>query len=72
MAGLEDRHDVLRAERLGDGNKMDGGRVALGGLGGRGDALLDVGEAGGCGRHDLQCFIAARGVCAIVGRSHPR
>ncbi len=47
MAGVEDGLDVLGAERLGDGDELDGGRIALGGLRCGGDAGADVGEAGG-------------------------
>ena len=38
MAGVEDGLDMLGAERLGDGDELDGGRVALGAVRGGGDA----------------------------------
>ena len=45
MAGVEDGLDVLGAKRLGDGDKMDGGRIALGRARRGRDAGADVGEA---------------------------
>src|SRR5205085_1254822 len=36
---------------LGDGDEVNRGRIALAGLRGGSDALLDVGEAGGCVTH---------------------
>ena len=47
VAGLEHGQDVLGAERLGDGDEIDRGRVALGGSRPRRRCALDGGEAGG-------------------------
>ena len=54
----------LGAERLGDGDEMDGGRVALGGLRRGGDALLDGGEVGGA------CLGFGHGYVLPVSQEH--
>ena len=46
VAGVENRHNALRPEGLGDGDQIDGSRVAAGRVRGRRHARNDAGEAG--------------------------